>query len=219
MSSSRDLAARIRRRADRAGVAIPGEALASLAAYLEVLGKWNRKINLTAFSLEKPSEEAIDRLVLEPVAAARHVRRADLLAIDLGSGGGSPGLPLAITVPHLRMVLVEVKTRKAVFLREAIRVLGLEERLEVENRRFEELLASVELNQAADLVTFRAVRADANLWSSVGDLLQPAGRVMWFGGLPTAILPPFEIVARESLIQSRGAHLTILSRRSSLMAD
>jgi 16S rRNA (guanine527-N7)-methyltransferase len=211
--ASRDLAARIGRHASRAGVSLSAGALAALSTYLEVLAKWNRKINLTAFALDKSPEAAIDRLIVEPLVAAKHVRRADLLAIDLGSGGGSPAIPLAIAVPHLRMVLVEVKTRKAVFLREAIRVLSLEDRLEVENRRFEELLSRVELNEAADLVTFRAVRADADLWNCITGLLQPAGRVFWFGGLPGAVVPAFEVVSRESLVSTGGGTLAILTRR------
>ena len=212
MSRTRDLAGRIARRTTRAGVTLPEETLAALTAYVELLGKWNRKINLTAFTLDKPTDEAIDRLIVEPVAAAKFVRRADLLAVDVGSGGGSPAIPLAIVAPHLRMVLVEVKTRKAVFLREASRSLGLEERIDVENRQFEELLTRVELNEAADLVTLRAVRADGDLWASMAAVLQPRGRVFWFGGAEGAVLPPLRLISRETLLPSRGATLTILTR-------
>jgi 16S rRNA (guanine527-N7)-methyltransferase len=188
------------------------DTLAALVAYLELLAKWNRKINLTAFALEKPSDEAIDRLLIEPLAASRNVRRGDLLAIDLGSGGGSPGIPLALAVPHLRLVLVEVKTRKAVFLRESLRVLSLWDRVEVENRRFEELLSTVELNEAADLVTFRAVRADPAVWATIAGLLQPMGRVFWFGGLVSVTSAPFHLVSREALTPASGGTLAILSR-------
>ena len=111
------------------------------------------------------------------------------------------------------MVLAEVKTRKAVFLREALRVLSLWDRLEVENRRFEELLSRVELNEAADVVTFRAVRADADVWGTITGLLQPTGRVFWFGGLSDAVVAPFEVVSRESLVATRGGTLAILTRR------
>jgi 16S rRNA (guanine527-N7)-methyltransferase len=210
--TTRDLAARISRRLGRAGLSPAVRTLDALAAYVELLGKWNRKINLTAFDLDKPTDDAIDRLIVEPVAAAKFVRRADLLAVDIGSGGGSPAIPLAIAAPHLRMVLVEVKTRKAVFLREAARALGLEERLEVENRRFEELLTWVELNEAADLVTMRAVRADADLWASIAAVLQPAGRVLWFGGTEASVLPPFRVSSRETLVASRGTTMAILGR-------
>ena len=210
--TTRDLAARISRRLGRAGLSPAVRTLDALAAYVELLGKWNRKINLTAFELNKPTEEAIDRLIVEPVAAAKFVRRADLLAVDIGSGGGSPAIPLAIAAPHLRMVLVEVKTRKAVFLREAARALGLEERVEVENRRFEELLTWVELNEAADLVTLRAVRADADLWASIAAIMQPAGRVFWFGGAEASVLPPFRVSSRETLVASRGTTMAILGR-------
>ena len=72
------------------------ESLASsLVTYYELLARWNRKINLT--SLEDP-DEAIDRLLLEPVIAARHLSPAVVNVMDVGSGGGSPALPLALAL-------------------------------------------------------------------------------------------------------------------------
>lgn len=175
----RELGGRIGRRVRRAHLTTPPAVLASLAAYLGLLARWNRRINLTAFDLDRPTDEAIDRLIVEPLAAARHVVAADRLAVDVGSGGGSPALPLKVALPRLRMVLVESKVRKAAFLAEAIRVLGLAD-VEIENRRLEELLARADLHEAADLVTVRAVRPDRRLWMAVQAFLRPGGRVFWF---------------------------------------
>ena len=182
---SRDLSARIGRRVERAGATAPAELVESLRVYLELLARWNAKINLTALGLTPPTDEAIDRLLVEPLIAARHVRPADRLLIDIGSGGGSPALPLLLARPHLRGVLVEVKVRKAAFLREAIRTLGLPH-VEVENRRFEELFARSDLHEAADLVSLRAVRADRRLWAGIRAFLSRDGRVFWFGAGETA---------------------------------
>ena len=86
-----------------------------LVTYLELLWKWNRKINLTAI-LEP--EMAIDRLLLEPLAAAAHLPAGGMLA-DLGSGGGSPAIPLALALSPSKLLMVESRSRKASFLREA----------------------------------------------------------------------------------------------------
>ncbi len=67
--------------------------------------------------------------------------------MDVGSGGGSPAIPLKLAVPRLRLTMVEAKARKSAFLREAVRHLGLEQR-SVETARYEELLARPDLHEA-----------------------------------------------------------------------
>ena len=71
----------------------------SLDAYYRLLARWNRTINLTALSLDPLADEALDRLFIEPLAAAPYIREAlDVTPLsvwfDLGSGGGSPAIPL-----------------------------------------------------------------------------------------------------------------------------
>jgi len=104
-----------------------------LLTYYRVLSHWNRKMNLT--SLAEPAE-AVDRMLLEPVAAAPHLPHGIDL-IDLGSGGGSPAIPLALALSARRLVMVESRLRKAAFLREVLRELGLSGT--VEAARFEEV--------------------------------------------------------------------------------
>ena len=89
------LRTRLTRRASKAGVFLPDDLAAKLVVYYELLERWNRKINLT--SLED-LDQAIDRLLLEPVIAARHLPAGTepLDIMDVGSGGGSPALPLAL---------------------------------------------------------------------------------------------------------------------------
>lgn len=187
----------------------------ALRAYLELLGRWNQRINLTAFELDPPSDDAIDRLLVEPLMAARRLLPGDRLVIDVGSGGGSPAIPLKLSVPVLRMVLVEAKVRKSAFLREAIRQLSLEH-VEVENRPFEELLSRSDLHEAADVVTIRAVRADTRLWTGGQAFLKPGGRVFWFASaspsLERDVLLPLVLTSDEALIPSKGSHLRILSK-------
>lgn len=179
--AARDLPARILKRAAKASVEIPPEVAAQAARYLELLAKWNEKINLTALHVDPPNDEAVDRLVVEPFVALRYFRPEDRVVVDVGSGGGSPALPLKIARPDLHFVLVESKVRKAAFLREAVRQLQLPN-VEVENRRLEDLAARDERRGRADVVTLRAVRLDAERVRVLASLLRPGGRLFAFAG-------------------------------------
>jgi len=212
--ASRDIGARLVRRARKAGTDVPSGLLPKFEAYLALLARWNRRINLTALPLEPPSDEALDRLIIEPLVAARQVTAKDLLCIDIGSGGGSPGIPLQLAAPALRMILVEVKVRKSAFLREVVRQLELEG-VEVENRRFEELLSHLDYLEAADLVTIRAVRADSRLWNTIQGFLRPGGRALWFGAAAherQMLLPPLAETTRVPLVSALGSQLVIVEK-------
>jgi 16S rRNA (guanine527-N7)-methyltransferase len=174
-----DLAERIAARAAAAGVAAGPPLADGLAVYLALLAHWNRTINLTGFKLTPPADEAIDRLIVEPLVAAQHVRSSEHAIVDIGSGGGSPALPMKLALPDVRFVLVESKVRKAAFLREAVRHLGLD-RVAVENRRLEELVAGDRL-PAANIATVRAVRLDASVVRTIKSLLADDGRIFLFG--------------------------------------
>ena len=132
--STREFRERLKRRAKAANIPLEPTLVDGLETYYQLLTKWNAKINLTAFQLTPAGEdEAIDRLLIEPVVAARYVPQNARTLLDAGSGGGSPAIPLKLASPQLHVRLVEVKTRKAVFLREAVRTLGLRN-AEVETR-------------------------------------------------------------------------------------
>ncbi len=161
-------------------------------AYLTLLAKWNRTVNLTALKVDPPDADAIARIIDEPTAASVHVRATDNLAVDLGSGGGSPAIPLKISCPWLAFVLGESRGKKCAFLREVARTLELAV-VQGEQCRFDELPAKrPDLAGTADLVTIRAVTPD---WPLVSWLLKPGGRVMWFGGTPAAFPAGFDAQA------------------------
>ena len=149
-----ELATLFDERAARAAMLVPPTLKTALLAYYEVLTRWNRKINLTALS---DPAAAIDRLLLEPVSAAEHLPREVPMA-DLGSGGGSPAIPLALALQAPSLLMVESRSRKAAFLREAAREVGI--RSTVEPVRFEELMAQPRHLNSVDLVTMRAVTPD-----------------------------------------------------------
>jgi 16S rRNA (guanine527-N7)-methyltransferase len=174
--TSREFRERLSRRARRARVVLPEGVLAPFETYFRLLAKWNLKINLTALPLQSPTDTTFDRLFIEPLAAGALVHDAAGTWFDLGSGGGSPALPLKMIRPSLSLTLVESKARKAAFLREVVRALKLPE-TEVANVRFEELQA----NSDADVVTVRAVRPDHSLLGVSARLLRIGGHLVLFG--------------------------------------
>ena len=124
--ANREFRERLKRRAKAVDLSIDVALAEQLEGYYQLLAKWNAKINLTSFRLTSSGEDdAIDRLLIEPVVAARYVPESARTLLDVGSGGGSPAIPLKLANPKLQLRMVEIKTRKAVFLREAIRTLGL----------------------------------------------------------------------------------------------
>ena len=173
---SRTLAERIARRGARAGLEVAPELLHALTAYVALLMRWNRRINLTGLT---DDDDGIDRLIVEPLVAARHLPMPAAAVIDIGSGGGSPAVPMKLAAPAVRLRMVESRTRKAVFLREVVRRLGLDGTV-VDACRFEDLAARSELLGKCDVVTVRAVRVEARLLRQVQPLVGVGGAVFLF---------------------------------------
>jgi 16S rRNA (guanine527-N7)-methyltransferase len=201
---------RIGRRARKTNLELAPAALDAHAQYLALLNVWNARMNLTALT---DRDEAVDRLILEPVAAARFLAEATAL-LDVGSGGGSPAIPLKIQLPAASLRMVESKIRKGAFLREAVRKLGLEG-ARVESRRFEELLTDVSVHESCDTVTIRAVRVQASTLAAAQAFLKPGGRLALFRGPGEAPLPPVPMLAVEAdepLVESLRSRLLILRK-------
>lgn len=213
----REVRDRIRRQAKRARVELAPDLCAALERYFALLSKWNAKINLTSFTLDAGgSEEAVDRLLIEPIAAVRHLAPEASTLIDIGSGGGSPVIPLALAVPRLHSTLVESKTRKVVFLREALRELQIR-RARVENARVEVMLSRPELHESLDVVTIRAVRVEPALLTSLQAFLKPGGQLWLFRGpagsdFEAALPPTLNRVATHPLVDALRSRLIVLQK-------
>jgi 16S rRNA (guanine527-N7)-methyltransferase len=164
--------------ATRLGIELNSKQLAQLIAYWDLLDRWNQTINLTSIPLQGHPQASVDRLLLEPIAAHRLMPAASAVWYDLGSGNGSPAVPLSIVSPGLRLTMVESRTRKVAFLREAVRSLEMATTA-VMAVRFEEMAAG--RRQVADCVTVRAVRPDAGLLAACASLLKPDARLILFG--------------------------------------
>jgi 16S rRNA (guanine527-N7)-methyltransferase len=214
--SSREFQDRLARRARRAGVTIRPELGAQLEIYYRLLSTWNRKINLTGLDLTEVGPESLDRLLIEPLVAASHVPPNVRRLLDVGSGGGSPAIPLALSLPEVRVLMVESKTRKSVFLREALRALALS-RGDVVSSRYEELLTKPNLHEAHDLLTIRAVRIEARVLMSLQAFVRPGGEIFLFRTSatvpgPTAVTPPLSWKASFPLLE-QASTLVVLEKR------
>lgn len=215
--ANRELRDRLKRRAKSAGITLEAPLMDGLETYYQLLTKWNSKINLTAFRLTSSGEDdAVDRLLIEPVVAARYVPENARTLLDAGSGGGSPAVPMKLACPFLHLRMVEVKTRKAVFLREAVRTLGLRD-AEVETSRFEELLPRAELHEALDLVSIRAVRVEHRTLLTLQAFLRPGGKIFLFRGqgssaVETAPPTPLTWMATYPLVDPLHSKLVVLSK-------
>ena len=212
--AQRDLRSRLARRAAKSNVFLTEELSEGLLAYYELLSRWNRKINLTSLD---DADQSIDRLLLEPIVATRHLPASESIhQLDVGSGGGSPAIPMKLAFPQIHLRMVEVKTRKSAFLREAVRHLGLEDTA-VEAARYEELLARPELHETSNVVSVRAVRLEARVLTSFQAFLAVGGRLMLFRGPsgpeePSVIIPPLQWVGTYPLMESLRSRLTILTK-------
>jgi 16S rRNA (guanine527-N7)-methyltransferase len=103
------------------GLDLAPEQIEQFLAYLELLLKWNRKMNLTA--LRSPREIIIHHFLNSLLLLPSLPETGNLL--DLGSGAGFPGIPLKIARPDLTIDLAEATAKKVSFLKEAVRCLGL----------------------------------------------------------------------------------------------
>jgi 16S rRNA (guanine527-N7)-methyltransferase len=106
------------------GLALPADAPGRLLQYLELLAKWNRTYNLTAI---RDPIDMVSHHLLDSLAVIKHLPAADespALA-DVGSGGGLPGIPLAIARPQWRVSLADSSAKKTAFLRQAAIELAL----------------------------------------------------------------------------------------------
>ena len=164
--------------AAKAGIDVSQGVCEQLEAYVQLLTLWNQRINLTALPLSPPTDEAFDRLLIEPLAAARLADEPPQAWFDIGSGGGSPAIPLKIAHPSARLTMVESKTKKAAFLREAIRVLELTDTAVIDERF--ETISDEGRARNLDLVTVRGVKGDPRLYRAIRKLLAPTGCLFLF---------------------------------------
>jgi 16S rRNA (guanine527-N7)-methyltransferase len=144
---------------------------AQLDAYLALLLRWNARMNLTAV---RDPETILRRHFAESLFAAERIPKGVKTMLDFGSGAGFPGIPIAIARPEIAVTLAESQNKKAAFLREAVRTLGL--RAEVWPERVE----SMPPGRVFDAVTLRAVEKMPKACAAAVSRLTPSGWLMVF---------------------------------------
>lgn len=177
-----------------------------ISAYLDLLLRWNQRINLSAV---RDAEEVVTRHFGESLFAARHLfpsakdRRSSSRVIDVGSGAGFPGLPIKIWSSEVQLTLIESNQKKATFLREVIRRLQLKDGAVFSGR-------AESFPDQAEVVTLRAVERFENALTVVNRLVLPAGRVALLIG--AAQVPRARELARDIAWQP-AATLPLASNR------
>ncbi len=116
--------------AERFGLHLSDDMIVSFLLYMDELQEWNKKINLTAITLE---EEILTKHLLDSIAPAPYLLKGASV-LDLGSGAGFPGIPLKIVRPDLRVTLLDSSRKKIHFQKHVVRILNLSEINTVEGR-------------------------------------------------------------------------------------
>jgi 16S rRNA (guanine527-N7)-methyltransferase len=162
------------------GIALPPAALAAIDGHVRLLLAWTAVINLTA--IRKPAAVALGHVVDSLSALPLIEERAPGRVLDLGSGGGFPGFPLAAALggsgSATDVALLEPIGKKARFLETVAEATGLADRVAVMPGRAEELAREPAGRGAWDLVTARAVASTADLVELAFPLLAPGGALV-----------------------------------------
>ena len=189
---------------------------APLLDYLALLARWNQTYNLTAV---RDPREMVAKHLLDSLAMHSFVDGlvADGGALaDLGTGAGLPGIPLAIVKPGLRVTLVESNGKKARFMREAIRQLGLADVRVAESR-----IEAFDEPGAYAAITARALATLPLIVELGGHLLAPGGRLLAMKGIypadEVAALPAGWALQASYPLRVPGLeaerHLVVVARR------
>jgi len=164
----------------RLGLSISDDMLNNLARYLDMLLETNQRVNLTAI---KDPDTAWRRLILDSLTLLPGLEMLETGArvIDVGAGGGLPGIPLAIARPDLSFTLLDATGKKVAFLESCVRALGLTHVKTIQNRA-EVLGYEPEHRQQYDLATVRAVGKVAEIAEYCLPLVKLGGRMLAMKG-------------------------------------
>lgn len=186
------------RGAERLGANLDPEVLQGFGTYANLIDQWSRRINLVSCG---SSAELVARHLLDSLTAVPWIPTGSRI-IDLGSGAGLPGIPLALTRPDLQVSLLESRSRRVAFLRTARRALNLTN-VEIHEGRAE----VIPYGEAAsyDVAMCRAVWPPAEASTKGSTWLRPGGRMLIFTGASfpvqrtgVGMYPDFRVVDHEN---------------------
>lgn len=205
------------------GVVLDVHSVELFSRFSEMLYEANREINLTRI----PPEEVVTLHFLDSLALAKvYTIPKDAKVLDVGTGAGFPGIPLAIAFPQAHYLLIEATRKKVIFVERVIRALGLEN-VEVSHAHAEELVRERMHRGHYDLVIARAVAALPGLVKWMLPFVKPGGvavayksetveeelreaerQIRTLGGYPeevVEVLLPFCSIARRFVLLRKGS--------------
>ena len=141
-------------RADEAGIPLTAEQIGQFSVYNEMLLDWNTRMNLTA--LTAPEDVAVKHIIDSLTAYDAALFDGARTLIDVGTGAGLPGIPLAVYAPHLTVTLLDALNKRVRFLTEVTAAMGLQN-VRCIHARAEEAARTAEHRAAYDIVVSRAV--------------------------------------------------------------
>ena len=167
--SPSNLTSTLSRELSQLGIHFPPETEAKLEIFIKELVHWNRKMNLTSLG----GRELARRLVAEPCWIGQQLQMSGTI-LDLGSGNGSPGIPLYIGCGLRRADLVEARLKRAAFLRHVAGRLG-DGNLVVNRVRLEDMTAAPDV----DWITLQGVKPSESLIEALRRLFSPTTFIVW----------------------------------------
>lgn len=141
-------------RADEAGIPLTAEQIGQFSVYHEMLLDWNTRMNLTA--LTAPEDVAVKHIIDSLTAYDAALFDGARTLIDVGTGAGLPGIPLAVYAPHLTVTLLDALNKRVRFLTEVTAAMGLQN-VRCIHARAEEAARTAEHRAAYDIAVSRAV--------------------------------------------------------------
>jgi 16S rRNA (guanine527-N7)-methyltransferase len=175
---------------DELGLSISVDQEFALFQYLQLLDKWNKKFNLTAV---RDIKEMVSLHLLDSLSIAPFIKAKNLL--DVGTGAGLPGIPLAICFPKMQVSLLDSNGKKVRFCRQAILELGLKNAF-----AFQERIESFQSNKQFEQITSRAFSSLDNMVKLLDPLFSTHTELLAMKG----ILPRDEI----SLLENSGYRIS-----------
>lgn len=184
------------------GIELDDDQIRKLTEYYGLLVKWNPRLHLVA---PCSPDEFATRHVLESLMLLRHLP-ANANVVDIGSGGGLPMIPCLVVREDLHATLIESSSKKAVFLREALREIHQTGHTRIVAERFESVAA-----HGADFVTCRALEKFAEAIPTIIKWAPPSATFLLFAGekLRLEIESRLKSVVVERLPKSEARFLVI----------
>lgn len=186
----------LRKMATKIGVNLDQNKLGLFGTYYQELVFWNRQVNLVS---ERSAGELLERHFIDSLTTLPLLKQGAGFLLDLGSGGGFPGIPLKIMLPEMKVYLVDASRKKTSFLSHIVRILNLTETIVI-RERIEDLAAREEFLAKFDTVISRAALKLDQLLVFSSSFLKQGGQLVAMKG-PEA---QSEIRAAEATAQAVG---------------